>query len=496
MNNLGPRPAQSPAAAVLCRLTVLLMLTTTTTITHAQDTHYWSPSYGPGGFLAPGATIANNGDSGVFFYNPALLAFSHKSAASISGTIYQYQRTKIKNGAGTGLNLVSSGGSIIPQMISNTISLKLKKKPMTFGYALLHEPVMDFTTSQRKDAQINALSDGYSPGAETFVGQYTAQNSIDETAGNLSAAIQLSPSLSVGFTIDGRLRKQTISNSISARAIFNDTSSSAFPPIASAMSSYLNTNTHIGVRFKAGLAYEATAKDHFGLLISSPLLHISGSATIVADDEINNIKQDTSFTFYLLASSRQTKLKTRYRTPLSLALGYTHDFDASQFFFSAEYFLRVKQYNVVTPRNEAFIRPDTVANSFTSDLIKLIDARNAVFNIGIGFSHRLTSSVTGFFSVRTDFSYAVTGALKDPEYGIASNTSDWDLYHMQLGANLKKRKFNLRMGVLLAYGHTSGYLQPVNYDNPNEGNLLLGDAGDTKATRLSAGLMMSYIHNL
>lgn len=106
-------------------LTVLLLLTMG--LARAQDAHYWSSSYGPAGFLSPGATIANNRDSGVFFYNPALLAYSHKSTASISGTIYQYQRTKIKNGAGTDLNLISSGGSIIPLMVSNTISLKLKK---------------------------------------------------------------------------------------------------------------------------------------------------------------------------------------------------------------------------------------------------------------------------------------------------------------------------------------------------------------------------------
>jgi hypothetical protein len=41
---------------------------------HAQDANYWTSNYGVGGYLNPGATIANNGDSGVLFYNPALLA--------------------------------------------------------------------------------------------------------------------------------------------------------------------------------------------------------------------------------------------------------------------------------------------------------------------------------------------------------------------------------------------------------------------------------------
>ena len=39
-----------------------------------QDSHYWYSEFNPAGFLMPGAVIANNGDSGVYFYNPALTA--------------------------------------------------------------------------------------------------------------------------------------------------------------------------------------------------------------------------------------------------------------------------------------------------------------------------------------------------------------------------------------------------------------------------------------
>ena len=45
----------------------------------AQDANYWSSTYGPGGFFSPGSTIAKNGDSGVLFYNPALLAYNTKT---------------------------------------------------------------------------------------------------------------------------------------------------------------------------------------------------------------------------------------------------------------------------------------------------------------------------------------------------------------------------------------------------------------------------------
>lgn len=477
------------------RLTVCLLLLAG--YAHAQDVNYWSSSYSPGGFLAPGATIANNGDSGVFFINPALFGHSRKSSASISGTIYQYQYTKIKDGAGTGLDLKSSGGSVIPQIVSNTITLKMKK-PFTIAYALVHEPIMSFTGTQRKDAQQNVLNDSYSPGAETFVGQYTAQNSIDETAGILSTGFMLSPRLAFGFSAEGRIRKQSYSQNFSSRAIFNTSTDTLFPPIASTEEYYLNTYTHIGIRLRLGLAYDIGARDHLGLLLTTPLLHISGSSTMVADDEINNIKQDSLFTWYLLATTRQTGLKAKYKMPVSLALGYTHDFGTGQVFFSAEYFAKVNEYNIVSPRNEAFIRPDTANNAGTSTLTRLKDAHKAILNVAIGFSKVLTPTVTGFISARTDFNYGGPSNYKDYETGLGytSNTADWDLYHMQLGANFKKRKFNLRVGLLLDYGHTNQYPQVVNYDNPREDNFLLGDVHRTKASRLGAGLMFAYIHNL
>jgi len=463
----------------------------------AQDVNYWSSNYDPGGFLTPGATIANNGDSGVFFYNPALFAYSRKSSTSISGTIYQYQSIHIADGAGTGLPLNSFGGSVIPQMASNTISLKLKK-PFTVAYAILHEPIMTFTATQRKDALLNALSDSYSPGPETFVGQYTLQNNIDETAGILSGGFKLGPRLAAGLSAEGRIRKQTYSTNINARAVFNTSTDTVFPPIASAESYYLNTYTHIGFRVKAGLAFDAGDRDHLGLLISSPLVHIAGSSTIVADNQISNIKDATTFTFYFLATTRQTNLPARFKIPLSIALGYTHDFGNSQLFFSAEYFSKLKEYNIVTPRNGAFIRPaDSIANTNTADLIKLKDAHRAILNLAVGYSQQLTAAVTGFLSFRTDFNYATPSAFKD-DYNNAyiSNTASWDLYHVQAGANFRRRKFNLRVGLLLEYGHTSAYPQQVNFDNPNENNILLGDTHPTKATRLSGGLLFSYIHNL
>src|SRR5438552_334291 len=119
-----------PWRDLLLSIFILIVLLHASSLCRAQDANYWSSNYGHGGFLSPGATLSNNHDSGVFFFNPALLGYSTHSSAAVSGTIYQYQATNIRNGVGKGLDLKSSGGSVIPQMVSNNISLKLKGRPV------------------------------------------------------------------------------------------------------------------------------------------------------------------------------------------------------------------------------------------------------------------------------------------------------------------------------------------------------------------------------
>lgn len=40
----------------------------------AQDANYWQSSYSPGGMLTPGAAIAYDNDSSLYYYNPALFS--------------------------------------------------------------------------------------------------------------------------------------------------------------------------------------------------------------------------------------------------------------------------------------------------------------------------------------------------------------------------------------------------------------------------------------
>ncbi len=465
---------------------------------YAQDANYWSNNYNAGNFFTPGAVIASNKDSGTFFYNPALLAYETKSSTSINGNLYQYQQSHIKNGAGTGLNLNSNSTNIIPLLVSGTIALKTKK-PFAISYALIRNPIENFQGTQRKDTKMNVLDDSYSPGNETYVGQISSQNKSTQTSAFANVGFKISPKLAFGISIEGQVFQQNLNESYSSSALINNGSQSAFLPIASNTVDYQVTLTHLGMKFKAGLAYNS-GRHHLGLLVSTPIVHVGGSATLYSDIRMNNLiyTSPTLDTLSLLANTRQTGLKTSVKAPFSFALGYAYDYnETGQIYLSAEYFTKVSQYNVITPHDDYFVKTDSVVGKQpTSQIINLVNANRPVLNFGIGISYKLSDNIIGYTSFTSDFSFN-DKTLKDKESAlVTSTTSNWNLWHLQLGANFKRRKFNLRPGLLLTYGHTNNYIQPINFDNPNEQNVLMGNAGLTSASHLSVGLMFSYIYNL
>ena len=455
----------------------------------SQDTHYWSADYSAAGFITPGAVIANNKDSSVLFYNPALLAFSKRSSASFTGNLYALQNIYIKNGVGAGKNLSSTSPSIIPQIVSGVIHIN-SDKPFTLGYALTHNTILDYSVTQQKEGNFNVLNDSYSPGPEYFLGQYQMQNRISETSGILSAGFKLSDQLALGFSTEGTIHNQFYNNVYSARAFINDGTNAVFPPYSNTQQSYLGKYTNVGIRFKAGVSYDLN-KSHLGVLITSPLVHLYGKGSILSDYVVTDLHLTSVINF--LANSRQDDVKAMWKMPFSAALGYSYDINGGQLYFAGEYFAGISEYNNLQATDEYFTKP---ANSllYSSNLLVLKDARKSVIDFGIGYSFVLHENVTGYISARIDQSYADDTLFKD-DNGYSSHTTSWNNYDWGFGANIKRRRSNLRTGLLFTYGKTDNYLQSYNFDNVNEDNVLAGEPQKTIARTLGVKLMMAYIYN-
>jgi hypothetical protein len=239
-------------------------------------------------------------------------------------------------------------------------------------------------------------------------------------------------------------------------------------------------------------------KHHFGLTLNTPIMHVGGSGTILSDNLITNLKLvESEPALSLLANTRQDKLDTKWKTPLSIGLGYIYDYKKGQLYLAMEHFNKVDEYDIIAPNaNEFFIRPDTGSNNiFTYSLLRLKDAKKAVTNFAIANSYRLNEKLTAYLCFRTDFSFIDKSVFKGSD-GFLPYTAYWDNYHIQLGVNRKTAKRNFKAGLVFTTGSTNKYDQEINMDDPNESNFFMGTTGQTKASHLTMGLVLSYIQNL
>lgn len=473
-------------------LTIIIFTSLVPAMLRGQDTHYWGSHYGTAGFFLPGSVVAYNGDSSVLFYNPALLVHSNGPRISANANIYYLEKINRQNGAGTNRDLRSSTSGSLPQLISG--NFRLKGKPgVNIAYGIISNNPIDFQATQRRDEAFNVLNDSYSPGNEFYVGQFIEQNTVKDFTGLAGIGFSITHRLSAGFYIEGTNRKQKYEINYLSRVLVNPPASDTFSLVSTDFD-YFVSYSHQSIKLKAGFAWDGE-NDHLGLLIQTPNWGVGGTGTIVADEVINNMPIGSTVRLSLLANTRQQDLKVKWKNPLSIALGYTRQLHKTILYGAVEYFARVKAYNIITPRPEAFIRPDTGnTNQSTQVLLQLRDARRAVWNVGVGGSCQLKEKMTVYFAFRTDNSYRSNKLLTD-EDGIVPDISTWNIWHWQAGLNLKKAKYNMRVGLYLSHGHDKNYTQAINFDNPSESNFLLGDAQTYPAKYFSTGLMLSYLHN-
>lgn len=275
--------------------------------------------------------------------------------------------------------------------------------------------------------------------------------------------------------------------------MIND-NSTLFQKLVTVSEFYVANSLTLNLQLKAGLTYSFNEKNHLGIMVSLPNIHLQGKSDILAEYAVNNLRI-TGIEVFLLGSTRQTKLNSIWKRPLSISAGFTHNYKGGEIYIASEYFNKVTPYSIIQPRDEAFIRPDTsTIKVFSASQISFKDAGKSLLNFSVGVSFPLKNEMKGFLSARTDFSYAGK-ELFENNNGFRASSANYDMYHFQGGANIKKKKFNLKAGILLSYGQNKAHKQLVNFDNPSELNFLEGNTINVTASKFSAGFMLAYVHN-
>ncbi len=346
----------------------------------AQDTHYWSQQFSTRSALLGGSVVAGTNDNTVIYYNPGALGFIDTGSISINANLYQIENIKILNALGKEADFKSSQIGTVPLLVGGM--LRNRNSAWKIGYGLISPVSFNFKATARLDGSYPVVETAESSGNEDLIGQQDTSTKLSEIALGIGAGRKLNDYWSFGFTGFFQVRSQTYSKSSLVRAYLNDEDNTLVSTTVLQQLSYYN------VRFipKFGLAYRKQGWAA-GITLTLPALSMFGNGTVAGDATASNIKSvTTNERFDFVTNDRQEKLKTKYKSPLSVAVGLSRTFNRSQLHFSAQYFGKVAEYNIIQAKSAAFARPADAYPDFTSDeFLRVRTAANSVFNFAIGY---------------------------------------------------------------------------------------------------------------
>ena len=481
----------------------VILFAVVSTISVAQDTHYWNYRFGTRAALMGGAAVGGIEDNSSVVYNPALLSFVKSKSVSLNANVYQVVNVLSRNGAGTGLDVSSSQFSAVPITVSGLLP-RSDSSRLTMGYALLVPTEFTFKASAYISGPKNIVAESLSPGAEDFVGQFNLNSRLSENMGAFAFAYKLDNHWSLGLTHEFTYRSHTYARNELARLILNNSAASLVSTSETVNVDYTN------LRYDAKLAVAYYGDNwSMGLVIKSPSINILGTATVSRDFVANNLlinvetnpSKPASFQRVNYAvNDRQTNLPTTYKSPLSVAIGFSYRYTKSVFAASMEWFGSTGIYSIVSPPDQSFRRPSNLP--LDGQTFMRVSASNiSVLNVALGYERTVNQKINLSCGVRTNRSFfdPVFDQRVDQRFqkvlnnnAINLDISSWDIYHTVLGGTFKKERRDLYVGINYSFAFDRSVKQFANFDTPSETSFLLGQRNETSAHFYSFGILLGY----
>ena len=401
----------------------------------AQDSQYWSITYGPVGQLVGGQVIGGVPDLSATYYNPGALALRNESNYLLSTESVQWERLSTQ--AQPGLEILDTSSSTFgaaPSLIAGILPRWLGEQTR-LAWSYLTRQQLDVQLGQRLT---NPLSSPWqASAAETYFDQ-----SVSEGWGGLTFARPLSPSLGLGLTWYGVYRGQQTRSEASAQGVAAGDRSFAVSGVTAF------DYWHVRTLAKLGLAWQSN-EWKAGLSLTTPSLALFGGGdaaytiSLAGMDANADGRPDPAF----LATETADGLAIDYRSSWAIGAGASKSVGPARLYVSAEWFAPVSRFTVI-----ALPEASTQAGQLTQEL-------GSVLNGGVAFEYTLSEAVSVHGAFHTDFSASVGGS----EANVA--VSDWDLYHFSGGASFRIRDNRFTLGVLWARG---GQTRPLDTPLPPE----------------------------
>lgn len=496
------------------RISLVALIILFNGIVLTAQNHYWAQQFGAENTLLGGAVVGGVSDNSAMYYNPARLGFIESPKISVSANAYGVEIVKLKNAAGTNLDLKSAKLVLFPQIASGSLTIRKNPKvKMVYGSLIRYRTALHYE-------QTNSMSyDLFKqfPGNEFYDAriEYDYNSTANWFGG--AVAYKLNKNWSIGYT-----QFFTYIN-LQYRQTYNITSDNFANNIYFVSSNNNNLNfiiNNVGAVEKIGVAYEkkSTKKDSllfkFGCTITMPSFKIFSKSKVYHSLEFNNIIQedftviDSFRNLSVVLNNANENIKSNFKDPASIALGFEIENKKIRFCTTIEYFFKVKEYNIIKDNSKTYIRPIRSNNpDYITDYMTIKQKNQPIVNAAIGFEYKLKTKVKKedktrtwslLFGIRTDFNnhdQVYRLQKEDNVSGDAFNPDNWRYLHYSFGVSIDRKTDKFSFGIDYGKGLTNTTLQAINITEPTADNYMLGVNQNTVVPKINAiNFIMGYTY--
>jgi long-subunit fatty acid transport protein len=453
------------------------------TLAVAQDTHYWTHQFGTRSALLGGAVVGGTRDNSMIYYNPAAVAFIDSNSFSINANVYQVENTQIKNILTEQEAFKSFQLTSVPLLTSG--QFKVKTPRLRLSYGIFSPVAFQFRGQARIEGAYAVVPDGESPGQETFVGDENLFTRLRELTVALGISYKLSEWWSVGLTNLIDVRSHHFNRALFSRYYLNDSDATGVS------TSFTQSFNYYNVRYmpKFGIAFRGKPWS-WGATFTAPGIRMLGTGAVGVDILASNVKDGGAGRSNVVANGRQTKLKSYFKSPYSVAMGVHFQQGKTGISFSTQYFGKQEIYNIIKADKAPFVRPASVNNLINSaEMLSVKTAARPVLNLALGVEQQLSEHLSLNASIRNNQSYYDAQLLNQD--GIKPDISTWDIYHLTGGVTMLKERSSMSLGLTFGFGQDKNRSEQF-LPQPSESAFFRNPVTVTQATYKSLGILVGY----
>ncbi|MCF6269007.1 MAG: hypothetical protein L3J41_04800 [Melioribacteraceae bacterium] len=403
-------------------LTSILFFGTVHTV--AQDTQYWAKQYGTYGELLGGLVVGGVSDLSSTYYNPGSMAFTKDSALILTTHSIQAYLISIDNAFGTESNLTSSSVKASPGIFAIRLPFKwLGDNQIVISYITRY----DFNFGSQ---ELNFTP--YSSSKNSFIAnEASVYENLSEFWPGISWSKILSENIGIGATLYLPYRSQSARNQVLLQAMDSTGTNS----VVTLFEDYTYFNLRTLIKFGVSINLEPLM---LGVTVTTPSLNIFGTGSMAMNLSATNTDISLLGELPTFASDFQENLSSQFRSSLAIAVGAAYYLENTSFYFTAEWFNNVSEFNIMSPNSFKAQSSGEVVNYNSAYSLK------SVINFGVGIKHIVTPNFTYYGSITSDQTAFVPNTTN--KFAL----SNWDIIHIRSGGMFNIDKLSITLG--LGYG--------------------------------------------